>query len=233
MNQQREIIYSQRKKVLDGENLNEFFDKSYQEPMLKKWSKRSVNKDIPKEEWYFDAAKEALSIMIPDNVYKDVCDRKESLGSEEITRIFTDAALATYAQREASVGEEMMREIERVMLLYAVDKNWMEHIDTIDQLRYSIGLRSIGHHDPVVEYKFEAFEMFDEMNKAIRHEALRFVFTVQIKSGETIQRKSVAVSSNEGAARNRGAVRGAAAGGASSVGENAAQERRKQQHRYL
>jgi preprotein translocase subunit SecA len=128
-----------------------------------------------------------------------------------------------YDEKENVNTPEIMRELERVSLLYAVDKNWMEHIDTIDQLRHTIVLRSIGHKDPVVEYKFEAFEMFDEMNTTIQREALRLIFMAQVKKGEEIQRKSVVVSSKEGPSAGRGQnmVSSAMANAKAMRGENA------------
>jgi preprotein translocase subunit SecA len=171
---------------------------------------------------------DSVGYMIPEEVYNEVCEKKEDLSAEDICKLLIDAAVQSYLKKEEECGEEVLREIERISLLYAVDKNWMEHIDTIDQLRYSIGLRSIGHHDPVVEYKFEAFEMFDEMNKTIQSEALRLVFMARVKNGELLQRRNVAVSSKEGANPRRGIAaqpNSAVAEARAARGENISDER--------
>ncbi len=229
MNQQREVIYSQRRRVLDGENLKEFFTNLIQSRIAECVNEVCI-KEIPSDEWHFESIRDAVGFMIPEEIYKGICERKGEISAEEIIGIISEAALDAYEKKEESSGEEVMRELERISLLYAVDKNWMEHIDTIDQLRYTIGLRSIGHHDPVVEYKFEAFEMFDEMNRTIQHEALRLIFMAQIRSGEQLQRRTVAVSSKEGSAQGRGAIKqqGSALSEAkASKGENMTSERNR------
>ena len=91
-----------------------------------------------------------------------------------------------------------MREVERVVMLMSVDENWMTHIDAIDQLKYGVGLQAYGHRDPVVEYKFQAFNMFEDMNRTIQDQAVRGIFSIQVKRGETLERKAVAGPGREG-----------------------------------
>nr|HNX64230.1 SEC-C metal-binding domain-containing protein [Oscillospiraceae bacterium] len=104
-----------------------------------------------------------------------------------ITQILTDRALELYGKREQEWGGELMREIERVILLKIVDTKWMAHIDDMDELKKGIGLRSYGQRNPVVEYRYEGFDMFDAMVEAIREDAVRMLFTVQVKKNENEQ----------------------------------------------
>ncbi len=203
MNQQREIIYTQRRRVLDGENLKDFFT-----GLVK--SKVEETADVLFEKG-FDPADRRLSAE--SDIYSAILTGEDnetinaalpSMSKNEFVEAATEAALKYYEHRENDIfGTEQMREIERVMLLYAVDRNWMEHIDTLDQLRNSIGLRAYGQHDPAQEYEFEAFELFDEMNKTIKFEALRMVYSVVLRGGEAIERKNVTSTSHEGAGRRK------------------------------
>ena len=111
---------------------------------------------------------------------------------DEITALLTDRAMQVYAAKEAQYGDALMREVERVMLLRAVDSHWMDHIDNMDELRRGIHLRAIGQHDPVVVYRNEGFEMFEQMVAAIREDTARAVLTVQLRAQQEPERKQVA-----------------------------------------
>ncbi|MBO5418176.1 MAG: preprotein translocase subunit SecA [Clostridia bacterium] len=225
MNQQREVIYSQRKRVLDGENLSEFF-KNLIKSRVEECVSEVCHKDIPKSEWYLENIKNEIGYMLPEAEFQAVCDNRETFTAADITEKLSAAAIEAYETKENTYGSEIMRELERISLLYAVDKNWMEHIDTIDQLRHTISLRSIGQKDPVVEYKFEAFEMFDEMNTTIQKEALRLIFMAQVRNGEQLERRNVAVSSKAGMASNAQAAAPSAMANAKALrGESQGPER--------
>ncbi len=196
MNKQREVIYAQRRKVLDGENLKESF-----ENMIRSRIQGIVevycHEDAPKEEWDFKTLKEELAGIIPVELLDEIDEQKDSYKTGEIVNTMIDNALQRYEAREQELGSDIMRELERVVLLRAVDENWMTHIDAIDQLKYGVGLRAYGQRDPVVEYRFESYEMFEDMNRTIQSEALRYVFTAQVRTGQALERKAVATSSQE------------------------------------
>ena len=160
------------------------------------------HREAPKDTWNVKAIYEDLVGIIALEDEAHISEHLSEYDTDGIAAYFTEKALERYAAREREFGSELTREIERVMLLRAVDENWMTHIDAIDQLKHGVGLQAYGHHDPLVEYKFQSFEMFEEMNKTIRQEALRLVFTVQIRKGQNVERKKVA---GDGEARLAGA----------------------------
>ncbi len=202
MNQQRDIIYTQRRRVLDGENLRDFFI-----GLIKSKAAQiadDVFDHVKPAERTLGGAEDMLSmILLPE----DFANVKNKLSSYKDKGAFTEEVSARsveyYEKREKIFGE-LARELERAVLLYAVDYNWMNHIDTLDQLRSSIGLRAVAQHDPVVEYQHEAFELFDEMNAAIKSDALRNLFAYGKPTGKEVKRRSVAKSSREGAAKRSG-----------------------------
>ena len=125
----------------------------------------------------------------------------EELGNtskEEIAEDLKAKAREIYAAREAEYGSEVMREMERVMLLRSVDTNWMDHIDAMDQLRQGIGLRAYGQHDPVVEYRNDSYDMFEGMTNAIREQTAKLVMTVRIRKNEEVKREKVAEETSAG-----------------------------------
>ena len=199
MNQQREIIYSQRREVLDGKDLREFYMNLISSTITAD-ADDIFDKSIDADDRRLNVKSDIFGTILPADEYEKINSELPSMKKEEFIERAVQASKNYYQHREELFGSETMREIERVMLLYAVDKNWMEHIDTLDQLRNSIGLRAIGQHDPVIEYQNDAFELFDAMNDTIRFEALNMVFSVVLKGGETIERKKVASTSREGGA---------------------------------
>ncbi len=188
MNTQRESIYAQRQKVLDGEDLKESILN-----MLREVVSSTVADSLAELGGVADqeAAKAVLShfegvyfakgAVVPQG--KDV----QSL-SEEILA----AAMATYEAKEASVTPAVMRELERVVMLRVVDEYWMDNIDAMDDLKQGISLRAYGQHDPVVAYKHEGYEMYQAMITAIREETVRRMFLVQVKPKEEVKRQKVA-----------------------------------------
>ena len=190
MNQQREIIYGQRRKVLDGENLSSSFADMLRD-IIAEYTGLHCHKDAPKDTWNLKAVYEDLvGIVAPEDVAAmadDLSGYTPDTIAEELTRKASDR----YRAKEEELGSELMREVERVMLLRAVDENWMTHIDAIDELKHEVGLQAYGHRDPLVEYKFQAFDMFEEMNRAIKQDALRYIFTVKVQKGQRVERKKV------------------------------------------
>ena len=197
MNQQREIIYAQRKRVLDGENMKEQFAS-----MIKNRIEETVefycNKDIPATEWDLAPIKNDLVGIVSAEIVDSFEENRKGLKPEDISAALIEDTQKRYEAKEAELGSEIMREAERVVMLMSVDENWMTHIDAIDQLKYGVGLQAYGHRDPVVEYKFQAFNMFEDMNKTIQDQAVRGIFSIQVKRGDKIERQAVAGPGKEG-----------------------------------
>jgi preprotein translocase subunit SecA len=122
----------------------------------------------------------------------------QTISASEWTETVTDEALERLEARDAAITPEIFREAERQILLWNVDQKWMDHIDQMDQMRYSIGMRSVGQKDPVVEYRMEGSEMFDEMNIAIQNDTVRLIMKANISTGEKLESKSKVKSVQEG-----------------------------------
>lgn len=179
MSQQRMTIYSQRSKVLDGDDISE---------SIKSMITESIQENIDMycqgdiaENWNVTGLREHYAgvLTTPDDLTYTT-DELNELKKTDITEMLTDRALAIYAAKEAEYGSETMRELERVILLKNVDTKWMDHIDAMDELKQGIYLRSMGQKDPVVEYRFEGFAMFDEMIASIREDTVRMILTARL-----------------------------------------------------
>ncbi|OSB08714.1 preprotein translocase subunit SecA [Paraclostridium bifermentans] len=183
MNKQREIIYEQRGRVLEGEDLEEQVQTMIMAII-------SDGYDIYVTDQGFDlyAYKDYLYHMFMPKGSLEA-ENLENMKKEEVIDAVYNLAKKIYEEKENMVGSERMREIERVILLQAVDSYWIDHIDAMDQLRQGIGLRAIGQQDPVVAYKLEGFDMFDNMTKAIQEDTVRYLYNFTIE--EPIQRKQV------------------------------------------
>ncbi len=187
MNQQREVIYSQRQTVLNGDSIKDNITK-----MIHDFTDEALLRYTGEEEdpasWNITGLLEYLEgVCLPKDA---VCVDADDLDKDELREKLVDAAIDYYAQREEAFGEETMREIERVALLRAVDSKWIDHIDAMDQLKNGISLRAYGQRDPVVEYKFEGFDMFEEMISSIREETLRLIYHARIE--KPVERVQVA-----------------------------------------
>ena len=125
-------------------------------------------------------------------------DELGNTSKQEVAQSLKGGAHEIYEAREAEFGHDMMREIERVMLLRCVDTNWMDHIDAMDQLRQGIGLRAYGQHDPVVEYRNDSYDMFEAMTNAIREQTAKLVLSVRVRKNEEVKREKVANETSEG-----------------------------------
>ena len=190
MSQQRTTIYSQRSKVLDGEdvsrNIQDMMDKSIEEAVDMYCS------DTVAENWNLDGLRSHfMNLYVMDSDLRYTTDELNSISKKDIMEFLKDRAHLIYKTREADMGSEAMREVERVCLLKTVDRHWMDHIDAMEELKRGIYLRSYGQKDPVVEYRFEGFAMFDEMIAAIREETVRLVLTVPVRVQRPIQREQV------------------------------------------
>ena len=178
MNQQREVIYGQRRQILHGENLREniFF-------MIGKLADRGLqlfaDEKTHPEDWDLDAL-----IEYAEDLFAAAGDLKkaelETMNREELREELIDAASENYDRRELLFGVENMRDLEKVVMLKVVDAKWMEHLDAMDMLRQGIGLRAYGQKDPLIEYKIEAFDMFGQMIENIQEDIVRYIYRVNI-----------------------------------------------------
>ncbi len=192
MNAQREIIYKQRAQVLDGEDLHESILKMMEELIIDTVNKYLIDEDV-KDDWNIVGLKDHfLGWLIgpEDLTFED--DELQSVTKADIISALNEKAAEIYQAKEEAYGSEVMRELERVILLKVVDTKWMAHIDDMEELKKGIGLRSYGQKNPVIEYRYEGFEMFDAMVEAIREDTIRMLLTVKLRKNEAPEREQVA-----------------------------------------
>ncbi len=187
MNDQREIIYGERRRVLDGENMRNAIYK-----MITDRVEDTVDRCVSDEEgknWDVLELNELLIPVIPMQPLSD--DEIQSLNSNELKHMLKERAVKLYEAKEAEFPEaEMIRELERVVLLKTIDRKWMDHIDDMEILREGIGLQAYGQRDPLVEYKMAGFEMFDEMTANIQEETIRLLYHIKVE--QKVEREEVA-----------------------------------------
>ncbi len=191
MNTQREIIYKQRSQVLDGEDLHDTILNMMDEFITNTVNSYLIDEDV-KDEWNIVGLKERfLGWLIgpEDLTFED--DELQSVTRQDITTALTDKAKEIYQAKEDEYGSDVIRELERVILLKVVDTKWMAHIDDMDELKKGIGLRAFGQKNPVIEYRYEGFEMFDAMVESIREDTVRMLLTVKLQKNAMPQREQV------------------------------------------
>ena len=199
MNKQREIIYGQRRQVLEGQDLHPYYQKLIGEVMRE--IMLDFCADLPNSADWDIAAIQArvLDVFGELATLKKLSYAKKGLDAEEITGELTQEALDKFENRVNEIGSpEIMREAERMVLLRTVDSKWMDHIDMMDDLRDSIGMRGYAQHDPVVEYRKEGFIMFDAMTSAIREDAVRLMMRARFSAENASRRQAVAKNLAEG-----------------------------------
>ena len=183
MNAQREIIYKQRRQVLDGENLKDNILN-----MIKSLAEEVVISQFAGDN---DVNQEALNTNIKNIFGVDISDfvKENAKDSNKIIEKLQEVALSEYDKKEAEIGSEELRELERVVMLKVVDQKWMDHIDAMDELKDGIGLRAYGQQDPVVKYRIEGMDMFDEMVLDIKHDVVQMMMNLrkqdEVKREET------------------------------------------------
>ncbi|AFS77341.1 preprotein translocase subunit SecA [Gottschalkia acidurici 9a] len=187
MNKQREVIYAERRRVLEGENLKEHV-MSMVEGFLQSGIDIYTKDEKYPEEWDFAGLENYINNVIPMGELN--IENVESLTKESLVDTLKEKARLLYEQKEEEVGEEALRELERVILLRMVDTKWMDHIDAMDQLKQGIGLRAMGQQDPVRAYQTEGFDMFEEMINSIQEDTLKNLYHLQ--RAENIERERVA-----------------------------------------
>ena len=191
MTQQREIIYRQRNQVLDGENLQESIHSMIEDSIRSTVAEYTSDPDHT--EWNLEGLRAYYHGWLADeDSFRYDAQTLEDMDAEDIVTELIERSDAVLAAREEEYGSDLMRELERVMLLRAVDTHWMQHIDTMDELRRGVGLRAYGQHDPVVIYRREGSDLFDGMVAAIREDTARLVLTTRIRTEQPIERVAVA-----------------------------------------
>ena len=192
MNTQRQVIYGERRKVLDGENLKDSIQK-----MLGTVISNAVHghmgdqKHMTAEGWNSACSGfRGLFLGAEDLVYSD--GDLQQYTADQLVDQLMERATAVYSRKEQELGEPLMRELERVMMLRVVDEYWMDQIDAMTELRQGIGLRAYGQNDPVVAYKKEGYDMFEEMIAAIQEETIRRIFLARVQVGGAVKRERVA-----------------------------------------
>ena len=197
MNTQREVIYKQRQQVLDGGDLRDNILNMLHQSLVG-------------------------TAGDPDELrkYEGIFFPVGSVTDEPDVEALYDLAVATYEAKEAEIGEKIMREVERVIMLRVVDEYWMDHIDAMEDLKQGIHLRAYAQHDPVVEYKNEGYDMFVAMNQGIRDETVRRLFTVRLRPQQEVKRERVAKETGTGAAVNAQVKKQPVRKAASKVGPN-------------
>ena len=188
-NDQREIIYAERLRVLNGESMREVIFKMIQDE-VEKLVETCISGEIDRKEWDLKELNELILPIIPMAPITEsrISDIKND---KQLKQFLKEQAAELYEAKETEFPEiEQFREIERVVLLKVIDRCWMEHIDDMDQLRQGIGLQAYGQRDPLVEYKMAGFDMFDDMTAAIQEDTVRMLFHVQVQ--QKVEREQVA-----------------------------------------
>lgn len=204
MNEQREIIYRERNRVLNGESMRKTVIKMITD-FVESVVNRCINEDASPSEWDYDEINNVMLATIPiEPIKPDDAIKNKS----ELLHSMKEKAVKLYEEKEALFAEpEQIREIERVVLLKVIDRKWMDHIDDMEQLKQGIGLQAYGQRDPVVQYKMMGFEMFDEMSNAITEDTVRLLTHIQVE--QKVEREQVAkvTGTNKDDSASKGPVR--------------------------
>ena len=180
-NEQRDVVYEERRRVLDGEEMRELVI-NYAQDIIENAVDQTIREDAPAAEWDMAALNKLLLPIIPLRPIEMSREQFEKMHRDELKQLLKEQALKLYAEKEAQFTDpEQMREAERVVLLKVIDNKWMSHIDDMTQLREGIGMVSYGHRDPLVEYKTIGYEMFEDMAAAIKEETVRVMYHVQVE----------------------------------------------------
>ena len=187
-NEQREIIYEERRQVLDGENMRDAIYKMITD-IVDSMTDMCFSDDMDSSEWDLNEFNTAITPIIP--IHPLTAEKVKGHKKDEIKHIVKEEAVKLYEAKEAEFPEpEQLRELERVVLLKCIDSKWMDHIDDMEMLRQGIGLMAYGQRDPVVEYKMNAFEMFNSMISSIQEDTVRMLYHVHVE--QKIEREQVA-----------------------------------------
>lgn len=197
MNVQRDTIYKQRQKVLNGEDVTDSI-----RHMIVEFVENTVDSYTGSEEypdnWNLKGLIEYVEhIFVPQGMLSFTKDDLQTLTKEDLKRQLIDIAEKRYEEKRAEFGDDMMKEVQRVILLKVVDSKWMDHIDNMDQLRQGIGLRAYGNNDPVIEYKNEGYAMYEEMLGAIGEDVIRMLFNVRVETKLEQRQENIPMTTNK------------------------------------
>lgn len=184
MNQQREVLYDQRRKILGNESLRDTIMEMVDSLVIKAMNQYADEKLYP-EEWDYEGLLKHLELFFLEPGQFTVAEM-EDLGRGELQERLLAIAHEEYDKREQLIGEANMRELEKAVMLKVVDSKWMEHLDSMDMLREGIGLRAYGQKNPLVEYKFEAYDMFEAMIEAIQEDTIMYLYRIRIKLNDNV-----------------------------------------------
>ena len=180
-NEQREVIYAERRKVLDGDNMRDVILKMVTD-IVEHAVDMAVPDDASADSWDIKELNDLLLPIIPLEPVKLTDEQKSSMKKNELKHMLKEAAIKLYEAKEAQFPDsEQIREVERVILLKVIDNKWMSHIDDMEQLRQGIGLQAYGQRDPLVEYKMSAYEMFDGMTAAVKEDTVLILFHIRVE----------------------------------------------------
>lgn len=188
MNVQRGIIYDERRKVLDGEDLKEHITKmmnSLAEDTVNEYLSNADNINV---EGFEQEIKEIYGISDLDSLHKD------KIKAHDVAEELKDKIHTAYEEKEKEIGEQQLRELERVVMLKIVDDRWMDHIDAMDELKDGIGLQAYGQKDPVVQYRIEGFDMFEQMNLDIQTDVVKFLMNARKREGNVQRTSSIKIT---------------------------------------
>ncbi|QSX08003.1 preprotein translocase subunit SecA [Alkalibacter rhizosphaerae] len=188
MNKQREIIYAQRRTVLEGEDIHDQILKMVEGLIQESLTLYTGFSEHP-EEWDLTGLTEHAKLLFSDKFQPT--PEEMQVDRESLAQLLYQEALKLLQEKEEEVGKERFRDLERVVLLRVVDRRWMDHIDDMDQLRQGIGLRAYGQVDPVVAYTNEGFDMFEEMNHAIREDTVKYLYNLEVRKEPVVQPTNV------------------------------------------
>ncbi|MCI5849638.1 MAG: preprotein translocase subunit SecA [Lachnospiraceae bacterium] len=189
-NDQREIIYKERRRVLDGESMRDTIFRMISDT-VENVVNTVIGDDQTTENWDFNELNDLLIPIIPIKPVSLSKDEMERMNKKVLIQNLKEEAVRIYEDKEAEFPDpEQIREVERVILLKVIDRKWMDHIDDMDQLRQGIGLQSLGQRDPLLEYKFQGFDMFEAMTDAIREETVKALMHIKIE--QKVEREEVA-----------------------------------------
>ncbi len=198
INQQRTVMYDERRKVLLGEDLKETVV-SMMDDVVKQIVSFYAGEETYSDEWDLEGlVKQMEQIVIPGLAITP--ESLKDMKKEEVTQLFLNEAHRVYEAREVEITSPLMRQIERSLLLVTIDRKWMDHIDAMDQLRGGIGMRAYGQRDPLVEYKYEAFEAFQDMVYSIKEDVVRLILRVKVAE-KPQERQGVANAGGDGPAK--------------------------------
>jgi preprotein translocase subunit SecA len=180
MNRQREVVYEWRRSILEGTAGDDLIG-DWIDTVVTEVVESEISPDVPRSEWDWEALQRELSQVYPTTIDPD----KVSGGVDDVAEFAAEEALDAYAKREEELGPDLLRQVERSVMLSVIDNKWREHLSDMDYLRAGIGLRAMGQRDPLSEYQREAYDMFAEMVDSVKRDAVRYLFRVELAKPET------------------------------------------------